>query len=218
MNYPTSDISVLIEDCASADAHFHSLPPTTKGACFELFRRAVLEKSEPAWAAIYTQYRRQMLYWANGAEDVAHEAWEKFLHAVTPEVFVCFTSVAHILAYLKRCVKSVHIDARRKAEREQKYLAMLGSTEVPPDDTSEATTLNQVANRQLAEAVNARLQNDLERLVVRWNLIGGLTPIEIVQRYPQHFAEARAVSRIREKVILRLRNDPVLQRHHFDEN
>jgi DNA-directed RNA polymerase specialized sigma24 family protein len=126
-NLEEKNIEVLIKRCREEEARFrtHGCPSAqdTHGACRELFRRAIVAHTQPAWRAVYAQYHAQMIRWASdnqaNAEDIVQEAWEKFINAVTPERFPGFPHIGALLSFLKRCVKSVHIDQERAREREQ---------------------------------------------------------------------------------------------------
>lgn len=80
-------------------------PPGWLSFCFELFRRALVERNAPAWAMICEQYHRLMLFWAKrnptpagDVEDIIQEAWAKFWHAVTPDIFNNFTGIGSALS------------------------------------------------------------------------------------------------------------------------
>ena len=212
--YAQVSVEELTEFCREENTS-QDKNPRPAGACFELFRRAVVENCQTAWEAVYAQYRRQAIGWAGGnsgdAEDVVHCAFEKFLSAVSPETFARFAGIANVLAYLRRCVKSVHIDRWRQAEREQLALDALGVEMASQPGSPEQAALDRIVNQQYAEHIYDRLKDEQERLVAYLNLELGLKPSEIVHRRPAEFPTARDVYKVRDRVIHRLSEDPILQ-------
>jgi len=213
--YSQASVAELAKRCQEETLNFRDKKPGPVGFCFELFRRAVVENCQEAWEAVYAQYRSQMLRWAGDssgdAEDLVHRAFEKFLNSVGPETFVRFTGISSVLAYLRRCVNSVRIDHWRQAEREQLALAALGVDDPLQANSPEQIALDRIVNRQCAEHIYGRLKDEQERLVVYLNLELGLEPAEIVRRHPAEFSTARDVYRVRERVIRRLSQDPILR-------
>lgn len=213
------DISELAKRCReeslSRDADVGNSNP-----CFELFRMAIVERRQQAWELLYELYKGMMLHWADqgavDAEDVVHCAFEKFLNAVGPDTFGRFTGIAGILAYLRRCVRSVYIDHRRRAERERLAYAAASTLLATQADGPERKALERIANTKCAEYVYAHLNGEQERLVVRLNLELSVEPAEIVRRYPSVFATVEDVYRIRSRVVRRLAQDPMLRRMVFD--
>src|SRR5690242_10117840 len=100
--------------------HEHEL---TEAAGYELFRRAIVERDDEAWADIYTHYRLLLISWARHAsahvpnvapyEDIAGRALTRAWTALSPEQFAQFPSLATLLGYLRACVGAVVIDAAR---------------------------------------------------------------------------------------------------------
>lgn len=213
--YAQASVSELVKRCQEETIRFLDEGLGPVGSCFELFRRAVVENCQAAWEAVYAQYQSQMLCWAGrsseDAEDVVHRAFEKFLKAVDSETFARFTGIGSVLSYLQRCVKSVHIDHRRKAERERLALAALRADNPPQAVSPEDAALECVVNRECAERIYSRLKDEQERLVVYLNLELGLKPKEIVRLRPAEFPTERDVYRVRERVVRRLSQDPILR-------
>ncbi len=200
-------------------------PPGWLSFCFELFRRALVERNAPAWAMLCEQYHRLMLSWAQRnstpageVEDIIQEAWAKFWRAVTPDIFSNFTGLGSVLSYLQRCVRSVRVDQTRAAVREERLWAALAMSSREGDSRLERDVLARAVHQQCLEHIYAQLTNEAERRVVYLSFALDLKPAEIASRYPEHFAAAREVSRIKERVLRRLGADPRLCRLYFDEN
>ncbi len=207
------NLEVLIERCQQETVLYRRRQFSMVGYCWELFRRAIVEGSQDAWQAIDKQYREQLRRWVRAgpetAEDVIQSALEKFIKSVTPERFERFTGLECILAYLKRCVRAVAIDRWRQEEREKVALQTLDDNWKTDDPMQSADMRLEIA--ECVVYIHSRLHDDQEQAVVRLNLELGLKPAEIAQLYPQLFPTVADVHRIRERVLRRLADDPVVQ-------
>ncbi len=92
--------------------------PSLSCVCLELFRRAVVEREDAAWVAVYAQYAGMVRRWlalpeAEGDEGVAI-VFERFWQAVDGPKFARFPSLAAILQYLKVCAYTARIDRGRR--------------------------------------------------------------------------------------------------------
>lgn len=215
--YLQMDVSQLTEQCRDETTRSRTMLPGPIGFCLELFRRAVVERCQPAWEAVYAQYHQLMLSWAWSCntwcapEDVVACALEKFLKAVGAERFVRFTSIKHLLAFLHHCVVSVRIDLWRQKKREDDARTWLGMDDPPQTDPPEQIAIEHVENLRKSGYIYSRLKDDLERLVVQQSFELGLKPQEIAALHPTRFSSAHEVSRIKERVLSRLAQDPGLK-------
>lgn len=104
--------------------------------CLELFRRAVQDDDQGAWAFIYTFYSTEEFLgehyvlkwvrsWLNGRygsiirayyteEEMVQEIWLRFMRSEAAKAFA-FSDMRHLMAYLRRLVNNYALDvARRK--------------------------------------------------------------------------------------------------------
>src|SRR5262247_3994627 len=87
---------------------------------YELFRRAIVERDEDAWAEITVRYRRLLISWAGQCsakleiaeygDDIADQAIARAWRALAPAQFATFPNLAALLGYLRACVAAVVID------------------------------------------------------------------------------------------------------------
>lgn len=209
-----TDIGTLIAGCRQ-EAHAQVI----YGFCWQLFRQAVVAQSTEAWAGVYAQYRERMIRWAcyygaanvSEAEDVIHMAWLKFRAAMHPEALDRFPGIQSVLAYLRRCVQSVYIDERRREQREQFHLESLPLSETTHGRSFETLLLEKNVRQQAVAYIYAGLEDETERLVLSLSFEYDMKPADIAARYPTVFASARDVSRVKERVLRRLANDPQLR-------
>jgi len=181
--------------------------------CLELFRRAIVEGDAVAWAAVYAQYHALVRYWlgnAANADDLTQEAFARFGRTVTAERLSSgsFPDLARLLAYLRCIAISLRINEARRAERERRALdAWARAT----DPQTGGDCLDEARREELVEYIHSLITDEREWLVVRLTFEYDLPPREIAHRYPQLFAGAAEVSRIKERVTKRLRSNPRLR-------
>jgi RNA polymerase sigma factor (sigma-70 family) len=221
----------LAEACRRETERFLRNAVFDDAFCFELFRRAVVERGEHAWVMVVAQYRRMVLAWVKrhpdlpslGAdEDADHwvdAVFVRFWSAVKPERFDQFEDTRRILAYLKMCTNSVIQDELR-----QRRLRLTTVTIDPlsgSDDNSIAHTHPAVAiearsdDRLLAQELHALIQSTLqderERVVFRLAIVLGYTPREISRRHPDLFPTADSIYQTRRNILDRLRRNPEIR-------
>ncbi len=90
---------------------------------YELFRRALVEREDAAWAMLFEQYTPLVEHWVRrtGAFTVSGEtsdffvsaAFTRFWRAIPAERFGAFPTLASLLNYLRRCATCVVIDSAR---------------------------------------------------------------------------------------------------------
>ena len=107
-------LSTLVSACQEDTRQFFRREAVRADSCFELFRRAISERSQPAWDAIYAQYRGIVLSWVHlhpafpatreDAEYWVNRAFERLWSALPPERFGSFAELTGLLRYLKMCV------------------------------------------------------------------------------------------------------------------
>lgn len=202
------------------------------GYCFELFRRALVDKKETAWEAIHQQYLHLLLSWIHSrlnvrstiptalvsqseeANQLAQETFTKFWHTLSKkaDVFVdMFPHIGAVLKYLNQCTISVFLDHQRHQQRLARIQNKL--TQNTRDEAVsaglEARILDNIARKTRLEQFQTWLAtnvtDDQEQLVLQLSFERGLTPAEIATDYPQQFANARMVRRIKERVLKRAR-------------
>jgi len=217
-------ITGLAHRCADETERFFQRQSHDPRYCFELFRRAILERSQHAWDVIYGQYRSLVAGWiqrhpsfqATGeeVEFFANSAFEKLWTSLGAERFDRFPDLKSILRYLQMCVHSVLIDFIRQAERiAEEDLAEKRENE-PGDSTpsTESQVLDQIEGEALWKWIDAHLNDEKERMVVRDSFIFGLKPSEICANHKNRFTNVEEVYRVKQNVMARLRRDPELRK------
>ncbi len=103
--------------------------------CLELFRRAVQDGDEQAWAFIYTFYSTEEFLgehyllkwvrsWINGRhgsvirgayteDEMVQEVWLRLMNSEAARTFN-FASMSHLMAFMRRLVNNLALDAARR--------------------------------------------------------------------------------------------------------
>jgi DNA-directed RNA polymerase specialized sigma24 family protein len=187
--------------------------------CYELFRRAIVDRCQPAWDVIYAQYRPLVAGWVErhpayvvSGEEVqffVNRAFEKMWAALDPAKFARFPNLKSLLRYLQMCVHSTIVDQSRKAEQAVASVQVESLSDRSSTDGTrrDDPALAGVYRQEFWEQIDARLNDEKERRVVYGSFVLGLKPRELHARYQDTFGDVRDVYRIKENVLARLRRD-----------
>lgn len=192
--------------------------------CFELFRRAILDRNERAWELVYRQYCPLVISWverhsALPASDeetqyFVNRAFEKMWSAVPPEKFDRFPNLKSLLRYLQMCVHSAIVDEVRSPDpptvdtEDEGVPALIESR----SDSIERRALTRAQREDFWQSVNERLKNEKERVVVHGSFVLALKPRELHAEYPSLFDDVTDIYRIKQNVMSRFRRDDELQK------
>ena len=196
--------------------------PSDTTAGLELFRRAIVDNDEAAWAAVISLYRPllQAQTARRAVRDLVAEddgfcvdrAFQRFWQATRSGRMRNLSDLAAILSYLKLCLASVMLDEARARGRQPATSIEAVSPEASLADDPSAVAVGQVARTELWRAVDTELRNDDERLVARLSFLRGLTPREIYARHPGRFEDVSCVYRIKRNIVDRLRHSRAIRR------
>lgn len=203
--------------CAQETERFFARKEHDPRFCFELFRRAILQRNDLAWECVYAQYRSLVVRWlerhpalpmsGEEAQFFLNRAFEKMWRGLTPEKFAMFEDLKSILRYLQMCAHSVVIDFLRR--KEQKVLLdsvdeaeqMLVSEETAVEDQ----ITNELEKQKLWDWLEDQFNDEKERLAIYGIFVLGLKPAEVVGEYGRVFQNVKEVYRAKENVVARLR-------------
>lgn len=190
--------------------------------CFEMFRRAIVEKSEHCWALIYQQYERLVCEWIFeivsdtqmlGAEtpgSLVAKTFTNFWRAFDHSKLEKAAAFAPILSYLKSCAVTTVLQAKR-AQRSKK-------PELELDDNGSRESFSSLHSgqqsgqiveesefaRKLWEIVEGVCRNEQERVVAWLSFVSDCTPDKIRTIHPGMFADSKEISEIRRSLKNRL--------------
>jgi DNA-directed RNA polymerase specialized sigma24 family protein len=209
----------LAERCAAEEARFRQRLAVDERAGLELFRRAIQQRDEAAWELIYQQWKGSLLRWLlqhpaarlvlehESSESYLTAALSKFWQATSSETHSqpVFETLADILAYLRRCLNSVVLDAVRQIRTRQQ--------EVFEDFLAkEAVNQPEPFGGDLWQCIERALPDARERRLMYLRYVLGYRPREIAAAYPAEFPQVEMVYRMERNVLQRLSRHPVLAR------
>ena len=224
-------VNELARSCAEETNKFLRQSASNDRYCLELFRRAIIQRDQDAWACIYQQYAPLVLTWVNqhqsasallgqdGGAPLVNAAFAKFAQALTPVKMGNFDSLASVLKYLKMCVHSVIADEVR-ARQNRQYEETLEAIEHEPaaDDPAEDVVSN-ISAQSLWQIIQEELNGEDERLLIYLAYVHGMKPGEICLQHRRFFPAVEDVYRVKRNVLERLRRNRRLQalflQNHF---
>ena len=213
----------IAERCAEESERFFQRQDSDPRFCYELLRRAILDRSSLAWNLFYNQYRSLVSSWilrhpafGSSGEEVqffVNSAYEKFWSAMSGEKFAQFPDLKSLLRYLQMCVHSVIVDQVRQADQASLSLMPELAAHSKSDANPARTSVERVAKEEFWRWLTTRLNNDKERRVVYGSFFQALKPRELFEEYRDSFRDVGEVHRVKENVLARLRRDPELRKY-----
>lgn len=178
----------------------------------ELFRLAIVERDEVAWAESIARYRTLLISWAKRCavsaaigepgDDIADHAFVRAWSALSPDRFDQFPTLASVLAYLRSCVTSAVIDYARGQQSAER---LARSIEVDEVATPEQIFVQLAEREELWKIVYSIVQSEQERVILIDSFVHGLPPRAILARYPQLFAAIVDVYNTKRNLFERLK-------------
>ena len=216
--------SELARRCAAEQEQYRQRQPVDERAGLELFRRAMQQRDELAWALIYQQWRPLLLRWL-----LQHPSASLVLERDPPESYITaalskfwqatarvqgpqqgFATLPEILAYLRRCLNSVVLDVVRQARARLAEAPEEAAAHLAVSPPSEGT------GADLWGCIERALPDERERRLIYLRYVLGYQPREIVAAYPQDFPSAAKLYLLERNILLRLRRHPSLA--HWKES
>ena len=204
-------LAQLLYACADERTKFQQGLASDPRYCLEIFRQALTQDSQDAWAALHEAYYYMVLGWVkrhpaaktveerDSLESFAHEVFERLLIANRKHP-VDVSSLGAILTYLHTCVNWVMLDAVRANRRE---VALEGAHEVVHDDDADAV-ISQLARDELWEVVR-QIASPRELRLAHALWVEDYRPREIPALLPDDFPDMREVRRCIANLVDRLR-------------
>lgn len=196
--------------------------------CFELFRRAIVEKDELCWAAIYQQYQRLVYSWIVqfahteatvgdvSIEEMVLETFATFWRAFTPDKLQNAERLASILAYLKACATTAVLQAQRKLESfvlETEWDDILVESQLGALHLTIHTDdglLRQIHAEHLWAIVERCCNDEKDRIIARLCLSANLKPRLVLEHYPTLFTDITEIYMLNRNLKNRLGRDKQL--------
>ena len=188
---------------------------------YELFRRALVERDDAAWALLFEQYTPLVEHWVRrtGAFTVSGEtsdffvsaAFTRFWRAIPAERFGSFPTIASLLNYLRRCATCVVIDSARA----HSYADLLPEEAVNWNNQrmayADEEATEQVSREEFWHLVDGLLTSEAERVIVRCSYLLGMKPGDIFAEWGRLFSCIEEVYTLKRSILTRLRKSPELR-------
>jgi hypothetical protein len=196
--------------------------------CYELLRRAFMERSDQSWALIYEQYHAQVRSWIRrhpayascrtDEDSLINIVFDRLWSALSPEKFARLKDMGSVMRYMQTCIHSVLIDHLR-AEVPETYVDRDDDESldqlIAPDGSAkrvvEQHVLDEISQSELWALVQHHMKDKRERLVMIASFTWDLAPREIYGNFPETFESVDQIYRIKENILARLRRDEGLR-------
>jgi hypothetical protein len=213
-------LSVLAARCTAETANYLTGQPSDQEFARELFRRAIVERDEAAWEALYAQYRGMVLAWlrrhpayvvSDNDDARVNTAFAQFWAHIPPARFDDFPTVAALLRYLKLCVHALVVnDARARAREELVASSQARMEEVETGDVAD-TTVGYLTANEIWAVVVATTAGEEERIIAEGTLLLGMKAAEIQVHHSTLFAEVGDVYRVKRNLFERLQRSAAIR-------
>jgi DNA-directed RNA polymerase specialized sigma24 family protein len=208
------DLTTLMRRCATESERFYRGQQHDTRYSYELFRRALVERSEAAWEQLFLHYSGLVEGWVrrNGAFSSSGEsseyfvvgAFTKFWRAISPDRFASFPTLASLLHYLQLCATSVVIDSVRAQSWAEMLPEDTASQSQTPQHSPDEEAVSRVYREEFWHMIDSQLNGDMERVVVYSSFVLGLTPRAIFAKHPHLFSSVNDVYNVKRNVLGRL--------------
>lgn len=222
------DAAELALRCHEQTERYYKGVENDPAYCYELMRRAFVEKDQRAWDLVYAQYKTQLIRWTVRhpqsllagleTEDCVQRVFLRLFRVITPEKFGQFPSLAVVLRYIQMTVNSVIMDAVRAAQRQQWLNTLDGEEEDLPRSAltgAEATWTDDDRQRWWA-LITAKLKDERELVIIRAAFVLAMKPAEILKTYPHLFHGVDEIYRTKQNLLDRLSRDADLTEFRRD--
>lgn len=192
--------------------------------CFELFRRAIAERNQPAWELIFEQYTPLVTGWISRhqafpqAEEepvyFVNRAFERMWRAITPEKFERMANLKALIAYLKMCVHAAlieHVERRIKPQEIPETDMESDLSRFGGGRDAAAAVRSDMMSAAIWRCVERIVNDEADAVIARCSFVYDMKPSEIAESYPDLFPDVRRVYRQKENLLARLSRDVELQ-------
>lgn len=215
------DLASLMRRCATESERFYRGQQHDTCFSYELFRRALVERNETAWELLYQHYtslvegwvRRTGAFTSSGesSEYFVVGAFTKFWRAITPDRFNSFPTLASLLHYLQLCATSVVIDSVRAQSWSEMLPEETMNVHQLPQHAPDEEAMNRVDREEFWHFIDQQLNGEIERVVVYYSFVLGLTPRAIYSKRGDLFESVNDVYNVKRNVLGRLSRNPQLR-------
>lgn len=208
------DLHTLMRRCATESERFYRGQQHDTRYSYELFRRALVDRSEAAWEQLFRHYSGLVESWVrrNGAFTSSGEsseyfvvgAFTKFWRAISPDRFASFPTLASLLHYLQLCATSVVVDSVRAQSWAEMLPEDAMNLRLAPQYAPDEEAVKRVQSEEFWRLIDGQLNGEMERVVVYCSFVLGLTPRAIFAKRGDLFKSVNDVYNVKRNVLGRL--------------
>jgi hypothetical protein len=212
------DLEALAQRSLLEHERYYRDQPYDARFAFELFRRAIVERSQDAWEHLYRNYAPQIAFWIKRQQGYAdyhepsdvlvNETFLRFYQAIPPERFVAFSTLASLLRYLRSCALCAVIDDGRAHARAQALDKEASVVQQASSSAFDQEVIAQLQATELWRYIEARATSEAERVVIVDDFLLGIKPRAIYRQHLDLFSSVADVYRVKRNLLDRLRRDP----------
>lgn len=217
------DVNDLVDACQQESGKFFRDEPTDDRYCYELFRRALKDRNEYAWQALWETYRNLVMGWVRSTsgydstntplDELVTMSFEKFWKAFKNKSFDDFPTLQTLLQYLRLCCASTVTDRLRRRRHDQLLTDIDDAYYIASGHKPERIVMEEEARHHFWQQVNTLLNDEQEELLIRSYFVYGFKPRQIHSRFPDSFPTVQDVYRVKRNVMNRLRRANELQEY-----
>ena len=206
----TMSLSALAEHCMSEINKYRHKEPYNDQYCLEIFRRALAQRDQDAWAFLQQRFsdtvrgwlrrhpQREVAYHYDSEENYVAQTFARFWQATARNEKLEFTSLAALLRYLRASLNGAIVDTLRAYSRPKE-------TVLPePDSPGEPLAEDEEDGGELWEVIRSLLPTRREQRLAYLLFHCSLKPREIVRYCQQEFGDIREIYRMRRNITDRL--------------
>ena len=216
------DVDQLADECANHTERFLNRLEYDPSYCYELFRRAIVDRNDYAWKKIYGQYEGLVARWVRShpklpaareqVKYLVNRTFDKLWSSVDAAKFAQFDNLQGLLRYLQICVNSVVVDHCREQLIETISLEHQSHSPSPDLSAIERQVAERAERRHLWQIVMEEAHNKKESIVLQLSFLCGLKPAQIYAEYPDLFESVEEVYQVKRNCLNRLRRNPAMKR------
>jgi len=193
--------------------------------CFEIVRRAIVEKDEACWSIMFEQYEKLILYWLNQRvpeqhigdthiDEMVMQPFEKLWRFFDTPHLAAAKNLSSLIAYLESCVETCvqeelrrSLSDRNRRQSEKDY----GRLQSLPQNPEEKALKDELYERVWQELLSCCNRQPPDRFVkektIAWlTFKNGLKPNRIHIENPGMFASIDEIYELKRQLFARLRH------------
>ena len=217
---PESDLPLadLVRCCQRERDSFSKSGERSSPCCMNLLRRAFADDQD-AWYHVIEIFQPLIRQWIqrvcvkfpdlideHDRTEAADDAWLKLKKGVDRQSHLLQgDDLGTPLAYLKKCAERAMLSLLRRKHKGREQSA---------DNTQYPDRSNELSDPETRIALSQRLEkvpSEDELIVIEYIFLKGYKPQELLELFPERFPDVNRIYQIRQNVIRRLRNDPVVR-------